>query len=169
VRDGKAGGIIAFDLKRIGRAKTAEMLAMIEDVESVGGQLYDQNGRVSVDDADAELMTTMKAMIGRREWRERREDLLSKRRERDRARRPPLGPVRLSALGREGHAAGDQRGRGARRADGVRDARRGAFVAGDRRRGQRDRDHAAALQARRHRQAGGLDLQDRAPARRRAR
>jgi hypothetical protein len=44
IREGKAGGIIAFDLKRIGRAKTAEMLAMIEDVESVGGQLYDQTG-----------------------------------------------------------------------------------------------------------------------------
>jgi DNA invertase Pin-like site-specific DNA recombinase len=77
IRDGKAGGIIAFNLKRIGRAKTAEMLAMVEEVESLGGRLYDQTGRVSVDDADAELITTVKAMMGRREWRERRAYLLA--------------------------------------------------------------------------------------------
>src|SRR5262245_23996961 len=29
IRDGKAGGIIAFNFKRIGRAKTAEMLTMV--------------------------------------------------------------------------------------------------------------------------------------------
>jgi DNA invertase Pin-like site-specific DNA recombinase len=77
IREGKAGGIVAFNFKRIGRAKTAEMLAMVEDVESLGGRLYDETGRVSVDDADAELITTVKAMIGRREWRERRAYLLA--------------------------------------------------------------------------------------------
>jgi DNA invertase Pin-like site-specific DNA recombinase len=72
VQSGKAAGIVAFDLKRISRGKTAEVLLMVEDVEAVGGQIYDSNGIVSVEDADAELITTVKAMIARREWREKR-------------------------------------------------------------------------------------------------
>jgi DNA invertase Pin-like site-specific DNA recombinase len=69
---GKAAGIVAFDLKRISRGKTAEVLRMIEDVEAAGGKLYDSTGPVSMEDADAELVTTVKAMIARREWRERK-------------------------------------------------------------------------------------------------
>lgn len=72
IADKKAGGIAAFDMKRISRGKTAEVLLMIEDVEAAGGRLYDQGGRVSVEDADDELIATVKAMIARREWRERR-------------------------------------------------------------------------------------------------
>jgi DNA invertase Pin-like site-specific DNA recombinase len=76
VESGKAAGIVAFDLKRISRGKTGEVLAMIEDVEAAGGQIYDSGGPVSVDDADSELITTVKAMIARREWREKRAYLL---------------------------------------------------------------------------------------------
>ena len=38
----------------------------------VGGRLYDEHGRVSVEGADDELITTVKAMIARREWRQHR-------------------------------------------------------------------------------------------------
>lgn len=81
VRNGEAAGIIAFDLKRMTRGKTAEVLMMVEDVEAVGGALYDGSGRVSVESADDELVTTVKAMIGRREWRERRAYLEASRRQ----------------------------------------------------------------------------------------
>lgn len=74
IRDGKAAGIIAYNLARMTRAKTGEVLMMVEDVESVGGRLYDEHGRVSVEDADDELVTTVKAMMNRREWRQRRRD-----------------------------------------------------------------------------------------------
>ena len=46
---------------------------MVEDVEMLGGTLYDEHGRVSVKGADDELVTTVKAMIARREWREKRQ------------------------------------------------------------------------------------------------
>ena len=59
----------------MGRTKTAEMLVMIDDVEAAGGKLYDQGGLISVDDADQELLTTIKAALGRREVRERRDYL----------------------------------------------------------------------------------------------
>lgn len=77
IRSGEYAGVVAFNLKRISRGKTAEVLAMVEDVESLGGKIYDQTGLVSVDDADAEVMTTVQAMMARREWRERRAYLLS--------------------------------------------------------------------------------------------
>jgi DNA invertase Pin-like site-specific DNA recombinase len=69
---GEYGGVVAYDMKRISRGKTAEVLVMVEDVEASECELYDGNGRVSVKDADDEMITTVKAMIARREWRERR-------------------------------------------------------------------------------------------------
>lgn len=75
IESGQAGGVVAFDLKRMGRPKTADMLVMVDQIESAGGQLFDQSGRISVESADDELITTVKAMLGRREWRERRDYL----------------------------------------------------------------------------------------------
>lgn len=75
VRDGKAAGIIAHDLDRMSRAGTGETLVMIAEIEALGGAIYDQTGRLSLDDADAELITTMRAMISRRFVRGKAEQL----------------------------------------------------------------------------------------------
>jgi DNA invertase Pin-like site-specific DNA recombinase len=77
VKSGKAAGIVAFDMKRISRGKTAEVLLMVEEIEDAGGSLYDSTGLVSMKDADAELITTLKAMINRRDTQEKRAYLLT--------------------------------------------------------------------------------------------
>lgn len=69
VRDGEAGGIVAYDLHRMTRDEVGEQLAMVKEVEALGGQLFDGTGQLSCATPTGELMLTFRGAFNHHEAR----------------------------------------------------------------------------------------------------